>query len=179
MTNVQVRNAVATDLSAIMAFNHSCQTEYVWQIDVIQEGGQIESIFREIRLPRSVSITYPRSISGLAETWSRRSGILVATTGGQLVGYIRTNDAIMPETAWVTDLVIASRYRRQGIATTLVLAAQSWAIQRNYGKTFLEMSSKNYPAIKLAKKLGYEFCGYNDKYYDTKDIALFFGRYIR
>jgi hypothetical protein len=31
----------------------------------------------------------------------------------------------------------------------------------------------------LARKLGYEFCGYNDLYYETQDIALFFGRSIR
>jgi len=43
----------------------------------------------------------------------------------------------------------------------------------------LEMSSKNNPAIRFAQKLGYEFCGYNDQYYETQDIALFFGRYIR
>jgi RimJ/RimL family protein N-acetyltransferase len=43
----------------------------------------------------------------------------------------------------------------------------------------LEMSSKNSPAIRLAQKLGYEFCGYNDAYYELQDIALFFGRLIR
>jgi RimJ/RimL family protein N-acetyltransferase len=41
------------------------------------------------------------------------------------------------------------------------------------------MSSKNNSAIRLAQKLGFEFCGYNDQYYENKDIALFFGRLIR
>jgi hypothetical protein len=43
----------------------------------------------------------------------------------------------------------------------------------------LEMPSKNNPMVSLARKLGYEFCGYNDLYYETQDIALFFGRSIR
>ena len=38
------------------------------------------------------------------------------------------------------------------------------------------MQSKNYPAIHLALNQGYAFCGYNDHYYSTQDIALFFVR---
>jgi ribosomal protein S18 acetylase RimI-like enzyme len=105
--------------------------------------------------------------------------MLVAVIGGQPVGYVRTNDAILPRTAWLMDVVVAPRFRRQGVASTLLLAAQSWAVQRKDRRALLEMSSKNNPAIRLAQKLGYEFCGYNDQYYETQDIALFFGRFIR
>jgi ribosomal protein S18 acetylase RimI-like enzyme len=179
MPEVQIRPAIATDLSALMAIDHSCQTDYVWQMDVQHEDGQIGAIFREIRLPRSVSVMYPRPVSALSESWSHRAGILVAVIGGQLVGYVRTNDAILPHTAWLLDVVIAPRYRRQGVASALVLAAQSWAAQRKDNRALLEMPSKNNPAIRLAQKLGFEFCGYNDQYYETQDIALFFGRFIR
>ncbi|MBE3039232.1 MAG: GNAT family N-acetyltransferase [Anaerolineales bacterium] len=179
MPEIQIRPAIATDLSALMAIDHSCQTDYVWQMDVQHEDGQIGAIFREIRLPRSVSVLYPRPVSSLSESWSRRSGMLVAVIGGQTVGYVRANDAILPRTAWLMDVVIAPRFRRQGIASALVLAAQSWAVQRKDRRALLEMLSKNNPAIRLAQKLGYEFCGYNDQYYETQDIALFFGRSIR
>jgi ribosomal protein S18 acetylase RimI-like enzyme len=162
-----------------MAIDHSCQTDYVWQMDVQHEDGQVGAIFREIRLPHSVSVSYPRSVSALSESWSRRSGILVAVIGGQVVGYIRTNDALLPRTAWLMDVVVAPRFRLQGVASALVLAAQSWAVQRKDLRAMLEMPSKNNPAIRLAQKLGYEFCGYNDHYYETQDIALFFGRSIR
>ncbi len=179
MPEVQIRPAVVTDLSALMAMDHSCQSDYVWQMDVKHEDGQVGAIFREIRLPRSVSVAYPRPVSALSESWSRRSGMLVAVIGGQAAGYIRTNDAILPRTAWLMDMVVAPRFRRQGIASALVLAAQSWAVQRKDRRALLEMASKNNPAIRLAQKLGYEFCGYNDQYYETQDIALFFGRSIR
>jgi len=179
MTEVQIRPAIATDLSALMAMDHSCQSDYVWQMDVQHEEGQAGAIFREIRLPRSVSVPYPRLVSALSETWSRRSGMLVAVIGGQAAGYVRTNDALLPRTAWLMDVVVAPRFRKQGIASALVLAAQSWAVQRKNRRALLEMPSKNNPAIRLAQKLGYEFCGYNDQYYETQDIALFFGRFIR
>jgi ribosomal protein S18 acetylase RimI-like enzyme len=43
----------------------------------------------------------------------------------------------------------------------------------------LEMQPKNYPAIQLAQKLGFDFCGYNDRYYANRDIALFFAKGLR
>jgi ribosomal protein S18 acetylase RimI-like enzyme len=162
-----------------MAIDHSCQTDYVWQMDVIQEEGQIGAIFREIRLPRSVPVSYPRPVIVLSETWNLRSGILVAVIEEQTVGYVRTNDMILPHTAWLIDLAVAPRFRRKGVASALVLAAQSWAVQRKNYRILLEMPSKNNPAIRLAQKLGYEFCGYNDQYYEKQNIALFFGRSIR
>ena len=52
----------------------------------------------------------------------------------------------------------------------------AWMEQHNKGQLVLEMQSKNYPAICLAIKLGFEFCGYNDRYYQNQDIVLFFAK---
>jgi ribosomal protein S18 acetylase RimI-like enzyme len=179
MPDVQIRTAIAADISTLMAIDHTCQTDYVWQMNIQNEAGQNGAIFREIRLPRSVTVTYPRQVGNLTEFSNRQAGMLVAVIGGQTVGYVRTIDLIIPQTAWLMDLVIAPRFRRQGIASALVMAAQSWAAQREDCRVMLEMPSKNNPAIRLAQKLGFEFCGYNDQYYETKDIVLFFGRSIR
>jgi ribosomal protein S18 acetylase RimI-like enzyme len=105
--------------------------------------------------------------------------MLVAVVGKQVIGYIRMSDVILPHTAWLTDIVISPRFRRQGVGMALVLAAQSWAVERKNRRVLFETPSKNNPAVCLARKLGYEFCGYNDQYYDTQDIALFFGHSIR
>jgi ribosomal protein S18 acetylase RimI-like enzyme len=179
MPAVQIRPAVATDLNTLMAFDHTCQSDYVWQMDIQREDEQVGAVFREIRLPRTVTVAYPRMVSMLSETWDRRSGMLVALIGDQVVAYTRMNDAIVQQTAWITDLVVSPRYRRQGIASLLMQSVQTWAVQRKNRRVLLEMSSKNNPAIRLAQKLGYEFCGYNDMYYELQDIALFFGRFIR
>jgi ribosomal protein S18 acetylase RimI-like enzyme len=179
MPDIQIRSAVASDLSAILAIDHSCQTEYVWQMDVQHEGALMGAFFREIRLPRSVTVLYPRPLASISELTVHRSKILVAYMGELLAGYIFTDEGINPGTAWVKDLVISPRYRRQGIGTMLVTAVQTWAVQHKNKRVFLETTSKNNPAIQFALKLGYEFCGYNDQYYLTHDIALFFGRFIR
>jgi ribosomal protein S18 acetylase RimI-like enzyme len=174
MPEVQIRPATASDLPILMAIDHSCQSDYVWQMDVIREEDQTGAIFHEIRLPRSVKVSYPRQINSMFESWNKRMGMLVGAIGEQVVGYIRMNELLIHQTAWLSDMVVSSRFRRQGVGTALILAAQSWAIDRKNKRAMLEMSSKNHPAICLARKLGYEFCGYNDNFYETKDITLFF-----
>ena len=179
MPEIQIRRAVATDITILMAIDHSSQTDYVWQMDVQHEVGQVGAIFREIRLPRSVSVPYPRPVSALPDSWNRRAGMLVAMIGEQIIGYIRMSDLILPRTVWMTDIVVSPRFRRQGVGTALILSAQSWAMDRKDNRALVETPSKNNPMIYLARKLGYEFCGYNDLYYESQDIALFFGRSIR
>ena len=135
--------------------------------------------FREIRLPRSVRVDYPRPAGALAEDWSQRAGVLVALMEGEPVGYISLMQNIAPLTAWATDLAVLRRLRRQGIGSALVLAAQEWAEQRESRRIVLEMQPKNLPAIHLAQKLGFDFCGYNDRYFANHDIGLFFGKSLR
>jgi ribosomal protein S18 acetylase RimI-like enzyme len=176
MPEIQIRPAVATDLTILMKIDHSCTSDYVWQMDTALTEGQVGATFREIRLPRSVMVTYPRQVETLADEWSRRAGILVAGTGSGLGGYLRLSDQVVPKVSWIMDLAVEPRLRRSGVASTLVLAAQKWAKERGDRQIVMEMTSKNCAAIRLAQKLGFEFCGYNDHYYQTQDIALFFGR---
>lgn len=179
MTELQIRPAVSTDLSVLMAIDHSCQTDYVWQMDIQRDEGDMMVNFHQIRLPRTVSVDYPRPVAALSETWSRRTGMLVAVMAGQVAGYLRMNDVVLPRVVWLTDVVVAPRFRRQGIGSALIQAAHAWAIDRKNERALFEMLPKNNPAIRLAQKLGYEFCGYNDQYYTKQDVALFFGRSIQ
>ena len=49
-----------------------------------------------------------------------------------------------------------------------------------HGAASIFVANRTYDrAIRLAQKLGYDFCGYNDQYYPTQDVALFFGRALR
>lgn len=178
MTEVKIRPTIAPDLNILVALDHSCQSDYVWQMDVSREDTQTTIFFREIRLPRSIVVSYPKNVSNLVDTWNRRSGMLTAMVDEAIIGYIRMNDSFQPLTALLTDVVVSPRFRRQGVATTLILAAQAWAESRHNNRILLEMTSKNIPAIRLAQKLGFEFSGYNDNYYESKDIALFFGRTV-
>ena len=125
------------------------------------------------------ALEYPRDPRLLADEWDKCSGLLVAAIGQDVVGYIRLELERAPLTGWATDLVVTCRLRRQGIGTALVLAAQEWFKEHGSYRMVLEMQPKNYPAICLAQKLGFDFCGYNDRYYINHDIAIFFSKTVR
>ncbi len=176
MPEIQIRPAAEADIPALVALDHNYSSDFVWQMEIQIDEGQVGVSFREIRLPRSVRVEYPRKPSLLADEWSQHDGLVVATIEEEPVGYIGLRLNIAPLTTWATDLVVLRRLRRQGIGSALVLAAQEWAEQHGSRRMVLEMQPKNYPAIHLARKLGFEFCGYNDRYFANHDIGLFFGK---
>ncbi len=179
MPEIEVRPAIASDIPLLMDIDHNYTTEHVWQMEINTEEHQVGVNFRQIHLPRSVRVEYPRPASRLADEWTDRSGILVAILEEETVGYAALMLGIAPVTTWVSDLAVARRFRRQGIGSTLVLAAQEWAEHNHTRRIILEMQPKNYAAIQLAKKLGFDFCGYNDRYYANHDIGLFFSKALR
>ena len=104
---------------------------------------------------------------------------MVALNENAPIGYICVTEEQTSSLAWVTDIVVAPDHRRKGAASALLTGAQAWASARNVRHLILEMQSKNQACIHLALKFGYEFCGYNDQYYPTQDVALFFGRLLK
>ena len=179
MTDLQIRPTVATDLSRLMAMDHSIRSDTVWQLELRREAGQINAAFREVRLPRATSLSYPHNPFTLADDWVRRSMMYTALIGPDLVGYTSLFERGTASSVWVTDLVVDAHHRRRGVASRLLSAAQEWAQGRSHRRLILEMQSKNVPAIHLAQKFGYEFCGYNDHYYLTQDVALFFAKALK
>jgi ribosomal protein S18 acetylase RimI-like enzyme len=179
MPEISIRPALLPDLPALAEMDQSYLTNYVWQMDRATEGGQITINFREVRLPRPVRVDYPYLFEEITKESAAGQEILVAISDKELVGYIGIQEVDHSRTAWVKHLVVKNATRRKGIASALVMAAQDYACQKSYWYVVIEMQSKNHPAIRLAQKLGYEFCGYNDHYYSNQDIALFFGLYLR
>ncbi|HJW89933.1 MAG TPA: GNAT family N-acetyltransferase [Anaerolineales bacterium] len=180
MPEIEIRPATATDIPVLARLDHSYTSEYAWQMDVQSDGGQIGAVFHEIRLPRSVRVDYPRSPLALEADWQTRSGLLVARLNDEVVGYSSLAANLTPLTTWMTDLVVTPRLRRKGIGTALLFAAQEWVQGHSLSRRLiLEMQLKNYPAIQLAQKLGFDFSGYNDHYFANRDIAIFFAKYLR
>lgn len=179
MPEISIRTAIATDIPRLMALNHNYSSDHVWQMELHRQEEKIGIAFREVRLPRSVQVKYPRTPQMLADEWTHRSVMLVALIEENPVGYIGMVQNMTPLSTWVTDLAVSMPLRRQGIGTALVLAGQKWAGDRYSRRLVLEMQPKNYPGIRMAQKLGYDFSGYSDRYYANHDIALFFSKWLR
>jgi ribosomal protein S18 acetylase RimI-like enzyme len=179
MPEIQIRPTIASDLSRLMGLDHSTTSESVWQLELRRDPAQVTAMFREVRLPRSISVAYPRSPFALADDWTKRSMMYTALIGQDVVGYISLLERGMDSVMYVADLVVNAANRRQGVASALLTAAQEWAAGRSLRRVIFEMQSKNLPAIRLSQKFGYEFCGYNDQYYLTQDVVLFFSKALK
>ena len=180
MPEVAIRPALSADLSMLMGISTAYQTARVWQMDRNFDEGQFAVHFREIRLPRPVRVDYPRGPSQIfGDHWMEDQVFLVAVLDSVLSGYVRVSEKMAPRTVWLKDMVVTENHRQKGIGTALIMAAQDWGVERGCRRMTIEMQSKNFPAILLMRKLGYELSGYSDQYYLNQDIALFFTRWLR
>jgi ribosomal protein S18 acetylase RimI-like enzyme len=173
MPEIEIRPAISSDLPILGKLDHSVETTHVWQMDSNSDQTEIETRFREIRLPRAIRLEYPQNIQEMADSWTRKDLFLVAAVKGQPIAYL-TIEIGKNKIARVTDLVVSEGLRKKGIATALLLSTHDWFMQRKIKRILLEMQAKNHAAIQLARKLGYEFCGYCDDYFANHDIAIFF-----
>ena len=156
--------------------DHGVNTDHVWQLALQQGAGEVGGVFREVRLPRPMRVNYPREPNELADEWTQRAALLLAETGETPLGYLSLIDGPAFRSGWVLDLVVDLRYRRQRVASQLLSAAIHWCRDRGRERIFIEVQSKNYPAISLMKKSGFSFAGYSDHYYPDQDIVIFFAR---
>lgn len=173
MPEIEIRPAISSDLPILIKLDHSVETTHVWQMDTNSDVDQVEVRFREIRLPRAVKLQYPRNPIDMADTWTRKNLFLVAALQGRPVAYL-TIEIQQSLTVRVSDLVVSEQVRKQGIGSALLMAARDWTRQRGIKRMVLEIQAKNHAAIQLARKLGFEFCGFCDDYFANHDIGVFF-----
>ncbi|MEJ2013320.1 MAG: GNAT family N-acetyltransferase [Anaerolineales bacterium] len=172
----EVRQAISSDIPKLIEMDHGVNTDHVWQLVLNQGEGEVGAVFREVRLPRPMRVNYPREPRDLADVWTDHAALLLAEAGETPLGYLALIDGPAFRCGWVTDLVVDLRFRRRGVATLLLNSARSWCLERGRERIFVEMQSKNYPAIRLMKKSGFSYVGYSDHYYPDQDIVLFFAR---
>jgi len=177
MTEIQVRPAEFEDLPRLAVLDQSYSTDYVWQMEHRDDAaaGSIQVSFRSARLPRPMRVNQQRDADRLMDDWNRRICFVVAEQDGVVKGYLNLIVAPAPDTAWVSECAVDRQFRRQGVGSVLLTAAGQWARANRLKRLTLEMQSKNHPAICFAQKHGFVFSGYNDRYYPSQEVALFFG----
>jgi GNAT superfamily N-acetyltransferase len=174
-----VRPAEPKDLAPCGALDHSSITDCVWQMENRVQNNTRTVAFRTVRLPREIEVRYPRQGEDLLAGWRRRDELLVAEMDGDVCGYVALT--IQPEhgLAWVGDLVVDRPRRRRGIGTALLKAAAQWGLKHDLVRLTVEVQTKNYPAIQFCQACRLTFSGYNDRYWPSEDIAVFFTGRLR
>ncbi len=167
--------AELADLNRCYQLNMSYTTDYVWQMQSRENSRTVDVRFDTVRLPRPMRVEYPRSPDELLDHWQREGCFLVARPAeDEILGFLDAWPQPWQGLLWVANLVVDQAHRRKGIGTRLLKAGRRWAIEHHLSQLMLEVQTKNYPAIAFAQKHGFQFCGYNERYYPNGDIALFF-----
>ena len=179
MPEIEVRPVTPNDVESLSAFEHGYYSEYVWQMAMDFDPQGMQTGFRRVRLPRRVFVAYPRNRKSIFVDLAEPEALLLAEFDNRSVGYIKVYAEPESNVLRVSDLVISAPMRRQGIASGLLLALMNLASSRDFNIIVLEMQSKNDPAIAMAAKMGFNFCGFRDHYFPNQELALFYSRYVR
>ena len=179
MPAIDIRPAISTDIPHLVHFDHTVETTHVLQMETIVSNGNIDTSFKETRLPRSLVLPYPKPLDSMMDSWTRHGLFLVARLEVKLVGYLILELSEDTKTSLVTDLVVDSSSRRMGIASGLIISTRNWLKKKGFRRENLVMQAKNHAGIALAGKLKMDYCGYLDHYYTNRDTAIFFTSVIR
>ncbi len=171
---MDIRLATLADLNASLTLDHDWVTDHVWQMKFRESDSDVQVTFQAVRLPRRMRVQYPRNVEQLVEDWERDEGFWVAEVDGEVRAYVDLIVHPWQRMGWVVNMAVDRDYRRRGIGTALIRRARQWAWEQGLQSLVVEATTKNYPALCLYQKLGFQFCGFSDHYYVNRDIALFF-----
>lgn len=145
----------------------------------MREERQMDFHFVETKLPRPLTLQYPKSVEEMADTWTKHSLFLTARMEGKLVGYLILSIDFNNRTALITDLVVDLAARNKGIASGLIISVHNGLRNKGIRKLSIVIPVRNHAAISLVKKLRMDFSGFIDHYFVNQDAALFFTSVIR
>lgn len=187
---ITIRLATLDDLARCLELDASYNSDEVWQM-YLEPGAGPEGVavrFRATRLPRSMTVPYPRDAAELRGNWQQQDCFLVAVLTEppppehaadegpteRIVGYIDLHEQRWQRAGWVQNLVVDAPFRHRGVGRALLSAAAAWAREESLRRLILEAPTKNGAALRFFHRHGAEFCGFNDRYYTNGDIAVFF-----
>ncbi len=176
---MNICSAQARDLDACFALDPSYETDYVWQMEATRSAGAVSVVFRETRLPRTMRVSSTAARDQAIEHFERGECFLVAEEDGQVRGYLDATADTWKQIAWINQLTVAPDRRRHGTGSALLRAALDWAREQSLTTVMVETSTKNHPASALCQKHGFSLCGFNERYYANRDIAIFFALVLR
>ena len=176
-----IRDGLESDIDACLGLDHDNETEHVWQMNLFEEIGQWQVTFRTERLPRPMTVRYPADERRLRLALAEGHCFLVAVDRGSdaVIGYLTLRKETPHRIALIQDLIVSRPYRGRHIGTRLLNVARGWAREHDLIRMTVETQTKNYPGIAFCQQAGFGFCGFDDRYFQNEDIAVFFSQSLR
>ena len=179
-SQIVIRDGLQTDIPFCLQLSSDYETDNVWQMTVEddrQEGGdEIRVSCRRQRLPRQLHARHDTDAHHLEMAIYRRHCFVVMQAGasGPLLGFASMRVDETCQIGYLQDVVIDKPYRRQSLGSRLVNVARLWARENQLRQIMFEIATTNYPCIQFAQSLGFVFCGFNDRHFPSREIAVFF-----
>ncbi len=174
-----VRTVRDGDWEACLGIDAGYETDIAWQMDEYQQSGERHITFREIRLPRTLRIQPMEPDDGHLKSWQRRDSFWVAVEQREIISYLGLVIDQARYQAHIAELVVEPNYRRNGVASAMLLRATEWCLRQRIHQLVLTCPLKAYPAVAFAQHHRFAFCGFQDAYWPGQEVALFFRQRIR
>ncbi len=178
---MHIRPADLADIEAILALDHAYETDHVWQMSGNAGNSEFDTLFRLVKLPRMIQVSYPHEAQSLRRVLHHCDYLWVMQSAAprDILGYIGMSIVPWQNTGWIPAFAVAGNERRKGIGTQLLRTTIAQAKAAGLHSVTLDAQTKNYPVTRLAQSRGFRYSGYADNYYSSHDIALFFAYRIR
>lgn len=161
------------DLEAIGRLDISYSTDRIYRV---RRAGLAFRLDEE-RIDPPVTKTYPRPALDLSD------GLLVACTGGQIVGYGELRFESWNDRAVIEHLYVSATCRGRGAGRSLIDALAERAARHPSARClWLETQNVNYPAVQFYLRMGFRLCGLDQTLYRPEphilpgETALYFTR---
>ena len=148
MSDLTIRQAGLEDYDALCDLYRALDVYHI---------GLRPDIFKNFEGPVREKLDFIEKVNDPAST------LFVAEADGVLCGLVDIEERSSPDYpmfinrhyALIDNLVVAEKYRKQGIARALFKKVKSWALSRNLNQIKLKVYSDNKAALKFYKSLGF------------------------
>ena len=175
-SQLMIRDGVLTDIPYCLALDSGYRAEHVWQMNVQELGDETRISYRRQRLPRPLDASHDTEARHLEMAIRHGHCFIVVQdrSAGKLLAFASMRVDETCEIAYLQHIVVDRPFRGQSIGARLINVARVWARECGLRQVVFEIATTNYPCIAFAQAQGFVFCGFNDRHFPSREIAVFF-----
>ncbi len=174
-----MRGGTAADWPACWNMDVSYTSEYVWQLRARPDGAAYSANLTRVRLPRPVTLRDPLWGGDRGMTDSNDGALVVAENQAGIAGFAALVADPLRGVDVILMLAVAVHARRRGIGRQLLSAAMKVAAGRGRRAICATLQARNYPAIEFFMSAGFSVAGFDEQFYPSTDVAVFFSSRLR